>query len=159
MVNDIQIVVEKQFTNLIRSLAEDGLREDASALEAIYAKRFIWGQMALRVSNYLDQMLQRQELPQQTKSDALKLRELLKPFCTFPHEKLIYIPARQLGTEIEHAGFPGWKEIIDEEISRGFSAGEIFDGLRYHLNRFLNETSGVPPPLQREVRRFVSKLG
>lgn len=158
MVNAIQTQVEKSVHQLHESLVRHGFREDAEAVNAIFARRIIWDQMAANLSAYIGSFLQKSNVPSNIHNDASALQRILRPYSLFEHDKLCYEPARRLGQEIEAAGFPGWSNVIEEEIKRGFGSGEIFDGLRHQLNKFLNETAEVPLQLQRTIRRFVSEL-
>lgn len=154
----IDIEVENRVDKLARLLERDGLIDEPRRLNELHSRRLIWDQMALRVSEYLDMLLEKNDLIGDTRNEAIELRNVLKPFTHSIYEERIYTPARQLGVEIEKAGFPGWEQIIAEEIAASFTGGEIFDALRYKLNAFLNTAPNVPGELQRKVRRFLSHL-
>lgn len=158
MVNAIQTQVEQSVRQLQESLVRQGFREDAEAVEALFARRIIWDQMASNLSAYVGTFLQKSNVPTDIHDGASALQRLLQPYAVSEHDKLFYEPARRLGKEIEADGFLGWSNIIEEEIKRGFGSGEIFDGLRHQFDKFLNETAEVPPQLQRKIRRFVSEL-
>lgn len=112
----------------------------------------------MRVSEYLAGLVLRNGLAKDTRRSALDLQEVLKPFITSPYDEFVYTPAKQLGGDMEKAGFPGWERKIADEIACSFTAGEIFDVLRHELNVFLNKTPNVPAELQRKIREFVKRL-
>jgi len=157
-VSDIAVEVERQVEKLGAFLTRDGLNGEASTIRVLHERRLFWDQMAIRVSEYLATLLLRDGLAKDTKRVALDLQDALKPFTGSRYDDLIYTPARQLGADIEKAGFSGWERLIADEIACSFTAGEIFDVLRFKLNTFLNETPNVPAELQQKIRQFVSRL-
>lgn len=156
--NAIDLEVEKLVYQLQAILRAHRRGDEAETLKAIFEKRFIWDQMALKVHAYLGTLLQDTDLPAAAFDVASMLRRFLQPYCISEHQRLVYEPARQLGQEIEHAGFPGWHQIVIEEIAKGATAGEIFANLAYQFNKFMNETPNIPRELLRKIRQFVSRL-
>lgn len=157
--SNVALEVEKQVKALAALLTRDGLGEEAATINNLHGRRlFFWDQMALRVSDYLAGLLVRNGLAEDTKRTALDLQRMLKPFTTSPYDEFVYTPAKRLGADMEKAGFPGWERKIADEIACSFTAGEIFDVLRYELNGFLNKTPNVPAELERKIRQFVKRL-
>ena len=114
--------------------------------------------MALRLRDYLGTLVLQNGLAEDTKCVALNLQDALKRVTVSPHDELIYTPARQLGAEIEKAGFSGWERLIADEIEGCFTSGEVFEGLRFQFNKFLKKKPHAPEDLQDKIRRFLSRL-
>ena len=158
MVSKVEAETERAVSRLVAALEADALRQEADTLRVIYSQRFIWDQMAMRLSTYVQSLLDRSDVSDATEGNATILINLLAPFCVSPHDRRFYQPARVLGAAIEQAGFPGWRAIIDEEIESGFTGGEVISGLRSQFSRFLGETAGIPPQLQRRIEDFIAQL-
>ncbi len=149
---------KKRIIDLIDLLRRDSLDDAAARLEDMMAETVVWERMRAQFKEELQRI---SAYPAMGLEVREAIAQLLSDFGSIgddPYEAGVYGPTRAIVQSLNELGCQGLGNKIREVLESGFTALEIFMGLRVVLKEIIDSRTSFPQKLRAQIERLYQKV-